>query len=361
MKFAALALVAGLLAVASPSAGSPAGVLRLRPSSSVAVPHLYDGLVADAGRVAVVGSPCGIGLWRPGKPTPSFIRACRSTPRDWGSGIDGVALAGQRLAWIREESVSHGSRVQTDLVVKAGSGKPRVIASGYIDLFANVGTQLFSLRGAGSTLAFGWESHTTDPNGVVDTDERVYRLARAASEPGTDTCPGQNDLVSNPPPARLCTNTGHYVSTVESVSQGRLLVSSGNNDAAIVEPDNKAHNLSIPFRWEIDDLALSGTNVIVVRADSTTVEIYDAESGTRLHRWPIARASSLKGLSVDSRFAVFEARGFHLVRLSDGSEKTLLAPGGTRPIDVALDSSGLFVLYRTHGRTRLGFVPLARL
>ncbi len=361
MKIAALALLAGALAAGSPSAGSRATVLRLKPSSSVAVPRTYDGLVADAGRVAAVGPVCGIRLWRPGKPKTSFVQPCRATPRDWGGGLDVVALAGDRLAWIREESVSHASRVQTDLVVKAGSGKPRVIASGSIDLFANDGTQLFSLGGAGTTLAFGWESQTPDTNGVVDYDERVYRVARAASEPGTDTCPAQDDLVSNPPPAHLCTNTGHYVSTVESVSQGRLLVSSGNSEAAIVEPDNRAHDLSIPYNGAHDDLALSGTDVVVVRAGGTTLDIYDAERGSRLHRWRIARASGLAALSTDGRFAVFGAHGFHLVRLSDGSERTLLAPGGTRPIAATIDSTGLSVLYRTRGRTRLGFVPLARL
>jgi hypothetical protein len=67
------------------------------------------------------------------------------------------------------------------------------------------------------------------------------------------------------------------------------------------------------------------------------------------------------GQSVGGGFAVFRAKGTHLVRLSDGSERMLLAPGRLQPLATALARTGLFVLYRAkHGR-RLGFVPLGRL
>jgi hypothetical protein len=361
MRRVLVLLAASLLAASLAASASSRGALRLRPSRSIGVPRLFDGLVADSGRVAAVGPACRIDLWRPGRRTASVVQACRTTPRDWGSGIDEVALAGDRLAWIREESVSHASRVQTDLVVKAGSGKARVVASGYVDQLAGEGTRLFSLRGAGTTLAFGWESQTTDPNGVAGYDERAYRVARATSEPGTGACPAQADLVSNPPPARLCTNTGLYASVVESVFQGRLLVSYFDSHAAIVEPDNSAHDLSIAYNEHRDDLALSGTNVVVVRSGGTTLDVYDSASSARLHSWTIAPAARLGALSINAGFAVFAARGFHLVRLSDGSEQTLLTPAGTTPIAVTLDASGLFVLYRAGGGTRLGFVPLSRL
>ena len=66
-------------------------------------------------------------------------------------------------------------------------------------------------------------------------------------------------------------------------------------------------------------------------------------------------------MSVGGGFAVFRARGTHLVRLSDGSERKLLAPGRRQLLATALTRTGLFVLYSTkHGR-RLGFVPLSQL
>jgi hypothetical protein len=357
MKIAALALVAGLLAVASASAGSPAGssVVRLRPTSSVALPRGYTSVVADGGRAAAVGA-CAIRLWRPGLRTTAFVKPCRPPPSTEGStSLDTVVLAGDRLAWLRDQTESHGERLYTQLVVKTGSGKPREVVSTNVDVFSTTGDQLTSLAGSGNTLAFGWTYNNGDFVNPIE-DERVYRLV-LPSDPRAAPCPegaGFSSLV-------LCSNTGVYGSFAQSAANGRVLVNYRDSDAEVVEPDNAVHRLTIPYTQSTDDLALSGSEVVVVRARGTALSTYDANSGALLHNWHIARANGLGALTVAGGYAVFKAHGLHLVQLSTGRELTLVAPGGKPPLDASVTSNGLFVVYRVGRRTRLGFVPLARL
>jgi hypothetical protein len=357
MRIPALALMALGLAAASPSAvsSSVSSVLRLKPTSSVVLPRGYVAVVADGGRAAAVGD-CAIRLWRPGLKTTAYVKPC--LPRlsiEGSTSLDTVVLAGARLAWLRDQTESHGERVYTQLVVKTGSQKPREVVSANVDVFSTEGDQLTSLAGSGNTLAFGWTYNNGDFINPFE-DERVYRFV-LPSDPRAAPCPEGAGFSS----LHLCSNTGVYSSFAPSAADGRVLVDYGDGVAEVIEPDNTVHRLTFPYKQSTDDLALSGSEVVVVRARGTTLSIYDATSGTLLHNWPIARATGLGALTVAGGYAVFEAHGLHLVQLSTGRELTLLATGGKPPLDASVTSNGLFVVYRVGRRTRLGFVPLARL
>jgi hypothetical protein len=347
VKAAALLIVAGALAgAAGPRSPSPI----VHPTSSIAVQG-YGRLVADGRRAAAVGG-CGILLWKAGARKGTTVPACRSGHVDsWG--LDEVALAGDRLAWMREEAISHGMRVQTELVVKTGTGKPREIASAYND--SGYGAYLLTLAGSGDTLAFAW-TYSFDQ----DDQEQVYRISRTA---GAGPCPYEPEgLLPNPPQTSFCANTGLEIGLVRGASQGRILVSfAGFYSIGVVEPDNSEHDLAIPSSQKHLELAISGPDVLVLQAGGSTLDVYDAGAGTLRRSWPIARVGTVTRLSAAGGFALFAARGFHLVRLSDGSERTVLAPGGKHPIAATVTSAGLFLLYRLKGHERLGFVPLGRL
>jgi hypothetical protein len=347
VKAAAVLLLAGALAG---SAGPRSAALVVHPTSSIALQG-YDRLVADGRRAAAVGG-CGILLWKAGARKGTSVPACRSGHVD-SSGLDEVALAGDRLAWMREEAISHGMRVQTELVVKTGRAKPREIASAYND--SGYGAYLLTLAGSGNTLAFAW-TYSFDQ----DDQEQVYRISRTT---GAGPCPFEPEgLLPNPPQTFYCSNTGLEIGLVRGVSQGRILVSfAGFYSIGVVEADNREHDLAIPSSQKHLELAISGPDVLVVQAGGSTLDVYDAGAGTLRRSWPIARVGAATRLSAAGGFAVFAARGIHLVRLSDGLERTVLAPGGKPPVAANLTSAGLFMLYRLKGHERLGFVPLGRL
>jgi hypothetical protein len=356
MRISTLALMALAFAAASPSAvsGSASSVLRLKPTSSVALPRGYVAVVADGGRAAAVGD-CAIRLWRPSLRTTAYVKPC--LPRlsiEGSTSLDTVVLAGDRLAWLRDQTESHGQQLYTQLVVKTGSQKPREVVSADLSDFATTGGQLISLAGSGNTLAFGWTYSNPNRTNPVEY-ERIYRLV-LPSDLRAAPCPDEGGGFSS---LRLCSDTAVYGNFARSAADGRVLVDYGDGDAEVIEPDNTRHRLTFPYKQATDELALSGSDVVVVRARGTLLSIYDATNGTLMHSWPIARATGLGALTVAGGYAVFEAHGLHLVQLSTGRELMLLAPGGKSPLDASVTSKGLFVVYRVGRHTRLGFVPLA--
>ncbi|MBA3717717.1 MAG: hypothetical protein H0W87_05785 [Actinobacteria bacterium] len=335
-----------LLFSAGGSTASGTSKLTLRPTSSIPLSG-YSKVIADGRRAAAV-APCGIMLWTAGKRTGSFTDPCRPLSGLDDSDAYAFALAGNRLAWLREEWVSHGMVVQTELVVKTGAGKPREIASAYEEY--QEGSWLLSLAGAGDTLAAGWTYESfADETPVLD--ERVYRIGGGSS----GQCPSASGLLPNPPAAHICRDTGVFGSSVRSVSQGRILVTFGAGSVGIIDRNNQEHDLSIPRYGESDAIVLAGSKVVLLNPKS--LEIYDADTGEMIDHWGTG-TSVHRNLSVAGDLAVF---GSHLMHLRSGAHSTLVAPGGKPPIATRLSSAGLFFLYKVGRTERLGFVRASRL
>ena len=347
--------VAVALAATAPSAGSgsDSATIRLRPTSSVSVPKTTDEVVADGNRAAALDY-CAIRLWRPGFTKTALVKPCIPPASIEGStSLDAVALAGDRLVWIRDETESHGEYVDSQLVVKTGSRKPYEVVSSSADVFANSGDQLVSLAGSGNTVAFGWTYNNGDFINPVQK-ERIFLLVRA-SDPRAAPCPSFGSSAD-----RLCVDAGVDDSVVDSAAAGRVLLSFGDGAVEVVEPDGSARILHIPYAASKDDLALLGSELVVIRA-SGNAAVYDASTGAQLQTWPIVRATGLRRLTVGGGYALFRMHGFQLLKLSTGRELTLVAPTGKPPTDASVTSTGVFFLYRVGRRLRLGFVPFARL
>jgi hypothetical protein len=342
-----------LIALATVLAGTVSGTSRLvvHPTSSVDAKG-YAQVVADGRRAAAV-APCGILQWTPGARKGAFTDPCRPL-----SGLDqsdafAFALAGNRLAWLREEWVSHGMVVQSELVVKTGAGKPREIASAYDEY--EEGSWLLSLAGGGGTLAAGWKNDSfEDPENPV-FDQRVFRIGG----PGAALCPSATGLLANPPAARLCFDTGLPGGTVAAASRGWILTRY-YGELWVAHPDGTMSRLPITKAGLI---ALSGSTVVVVRTGKqSAVETWSADSGALLARHALAPLARYTGrLAVGAGFALFASHGLHLVRLADGRDRLITLPGGKAPVAGALTDAGLFLLYRAKQGMRLGFVPADRL
>jgi hypothetical protein len=355
MRIAPWATVGALaLAVAGGAPARPSrSALTLRPSSSIQLRNGYTRLVADGKRSAAVKG-CSIALWTVAQPKASAIDGCRSS-RQLFLGVDEIAVAGSRLAWMRHETNADGLQLQTELIVKTGSAKPHEIADTFTD--GSTGGTLLTLAGQRNTLAFAFDFSSDG----FQLEEHVYKIAQAETDHGADWCPHSTDgLLPTPPPKHLCIDPGLGTGLVRSVSDGRVLVSFGDDLLGVVQADNSERDLPIPFKEETDQVALSGTQVVVLHAGATTLDVY-SDTGALQHKWPIPLASSPRKLSVAGGVAVYASHGLHLVRLANGSATTLRAPGGKPPIAAAMTPSGLYALYSVKRRERLGFVPIARL
>jgi hypothetical protein len=193
-----------------------------------------------------------------------------------------------------------------------------------------------------------------------DYDNHVLRIARSPSDPGASACPREPDgLLPTAPVSQLCIDTGSY-GYVRAVSAGRILVNFGDL-LALIDRDGSARDLPLPFSADTDAIALSGTDVVVVRASAKKLGVYDGASGSLEAQWPVPAARDARLLSVAGGIAVYSSNGIRLVRLRDGKVRTLQIPSGRRPVAAVVEPAGLFVLYRTKRGERLGFVPIAKL
>ncbi len=350
----ALAAVFALSGSAS-GASSPATVV-LHPTSSIAIKG-YAQVVADGRHAAAVSyAHCRVLQWTAGAKKGTSTRTCRPLGDLDGSGATEFAMAGTRLAWLREEEVSHAMVVQSELVVKTGAGKPREIANAYNEYGS--GDWLLGLVGGGNTLAVGWTFDTFDDQNVPIHDERVYRIS--ATVAGSHRCPHTNGLAPSPPPAQVCVNSGLPGGKPVAASNGWILGRSSGK-LYITDPSGSAKQLSIP---NAAFAALSGQTLVIVRTGKqSAVETWDAANGQRLSRHslpPLHHATQLQKLTVGGGFASFWSHGLHIVSLANGRDRIVILPRGT-PVHGALTSAGLFILYRVKGGQRLGFVPTARL
>ena len=321
------------------------------------MPGTFGRLAADGAR-AVAANRCFLYVWRAGRRRGTVLRGCRRVGPNLDSRLDEFALAGKRIAWMREETASHGFLLQSELMVKAPGTHTREVASAYQEY--GEGGLLWTLAGAGDTLAFGWTSQSADAEGVPVYEDQAYRLASWAAAPGAVACPAADGLLPSPPTPPWCVAAGTEESHVVAVAGGRILLGDLDGEGSLVEPDGAVHVVPLQQYRRGDALALTRERVLVL--DSKKLWTYDL-SGDAAGAW--ATGSRATALSVGGRFALYRIRHhWFLLRLSAGSgyASLLRARGGRRIVAASLTSAGLFFLYRpSRKHERLAYVPSARL
>jgi hypothetical protein len=340
----ALLFVAGAIAAASGAAAPPAPTERVLDATTVATRTPVTALAADGARVAFAprsarGDCAHVAVWTPaagtldrwGTPTP-----CLGKPygRD---GIAGVALAGQRAAWVELD-------VNRDCTSSCTSGVATAVLGESASLRLNqdpgdpgAARREYNLRGHGDLLVF---------------NEVRNWLTRIGA--GSERCP-LFDPGSYLQPPRICTTLrrGAHACCAASVAGGLIAVV----ERAAVAVVNARGKVVRSFRFAAAQARLDGAGRLMV-ARGSALQAYDVASGARQATRPMP--SGYRLADADGGIAVLRGKdtSIRLVRLADGRSFTLQPGKAPRLSD--LEPTGLYYAYATAGgEGRIVFMPRA--
>jgi hypothetical protein len=373
------AALGGLVLTALASASSPARFLR----TTTAV----EGLAMDGSTVALSTA------WSAGhcerevawNPVRSSLRplgrtgSCEATST--GRGILGQAIAGSRVAWVRDGG---GNQHDSQLLV-ATLAKPRTahqLATATRDIDTGAGDTIGHLHGDGSLLVYATWS-------VCDGGETPFRRCPAGVTPGT---------IYNAKLWRILGTTGKKLLASEqdelapiAVAAGRILVQRASGALELRAADGRIVQ-TFTFEAPVLQATLGPKDLVVAVRDTTNRElpkgrlvfqVYDAATGapkrtlspppsallTIVPRCSFPVGSSpaacvlpqarLRFQDADaSRFVYVLDTTVRVVRFADGTEQTI-GTIGRSPVFAQLEPAGLVYAYRmtTRLKGRVQFVP----
>jgi hypothetical protein len=320
-------------------------------------------LAADGGRVAILlrtktGS-CArdrVAVWAPGTRTlvPIGASACVGSTST-GAGLFGAALAGTRVAYVQ---FAGGNTRELQLRL-ATLARPHAatLASASFGLDREQGTFIGRVAGDGSLLAFDWWSQCAPCAQAAPVAPRssIFRVVSS----GGSTCP--NAGLGALPRCRLVVGVPGSLRLL--AVGGGLVVTRAEDEVAVRRLDGTAvwSGTFVGLRTaRIDGHVL----LVLVRAGSqNSLWSVDVSTGVRSGPWePASTSATLRLEDYQAGIAVYVVgRAVHLLRLSDGRDVPIRAPG-PGPVQAQLAPSGLFYSYRPAGspvRGRVAFVPMA--
>jgi hypothetical protein len=305
--------------------------------------HPIANLAADGQRVAVDYS----GVYASEAWSPITGGIVRFGPGGWSSrfyvpGLGPIGLAGDRVAW--GHSGSGGGQdyygISTATVEEPRSDSVK----GPSDLLSN--DPLGDLEGDGSLLVFGsWHV--------------PCRLSFSSCNPGPKT-DGSLYRIDGTTAIRITSSAGAL--TPLSVDAGRILVDHENGTIELISADGATLQTFHVYTGDFLGAKLGGSDVVVLKHAS--IADYDAGTGALVHEWPLATVADRRLEDVQDGLAVYvSGTEVHLLRLSDGREAVIGAPG-TGPVLAQLEPGGLFYSYTADDARypgRVAFVPFDRL
>ncbi len=321
-------------------------------------------LAADAGRTVVAdvvpGRTCGRIATRSARTAP-LIRHPDGCPRI-SSGLRAVAVAGDRVAWLRRERVGNGGD-QTCLVIVrvAGTTRTPIARPGQrcfggpaytrALVYSPSGIVIDSLAGSGSTLAYvthytcfrvAGDETECDGKPLGDSERTLWLVTSGAPK----RIPATN-------PAAILAVDGDRI--VVADPRGRLeVVSTSGRRIAAYRPPGPASSAAI------DDKRLYVLSDR--RLDAVTLP-----GGRSVGTWPIVRGTGppLRLAGVRSGLAVVSGgASIRLMRLTDGRTATLRLPRGGPPVHAVVSGDALVYSYhlpRATPAAQLVEVPLLTL
>jgi Tol biopolymer transport system component len=342
----------GMLRLTSAGTNFVVGKTRLAPASAPAAPvpptervlgaetlatrTPIKELSADGSRVAFIpnasSTDCGhVTVWTPSASSVQRLRLPGPCEDGWEPYVDGVSLAGSRVAWVSYAGCGNfcDAKLKT-----ATLDHPDPVALTYDGVHAS-GSIDYRLRGDGDLLVF-------------DDGHRLMRIGV-----GHELCQAGYTYS-----AKICTTlrTGTHAAPVDSVSAGLIAVREGDGVAVL---DSKGSLVNIvPFgQGEVKEARLDSGRLVV--ASAGVLQVYDASTGAALQQRPLPAGYTLT--DVDGGIAVLRhADTIMLMRLDNGRSLTL-APG-RGPVLAELEPPGLYYSYATaEGGGRIVFVPRAQL
>jgi hypothetical protein len=306
-----------------------------------------EALAMDGSRVAYdvasrsVGSGCNrVVVWNVTRRTADVVSGkgtCGADSTSTGAGVPELAVAGTRVAWI----VNLGGNTESNDYLYAASvprPKERLVATaqrtGDVDGILQ-GNWLGGLVGSDSVLAVN--SWSTDSKNAV--------LGAALRAIG---------------PAALTTiATGQAATLAHSADLARVAVLRPDGAVAVYSASGSLLTTINP--GPAREVALR-KDYLVVLTKARTLEIYNANTGGFIRKWPVAAGAA--HLDVHSGIAVYSVRRqVHALRLATGKD-VVLATAGRAVLDVEIEAPGVAYAFTTPKGTKdLGtvtFVPLSR-
>lgn len=318
-------------------------------------------LAMDGSRVAYA-SGGKIRVWNVATGSTSVVRG------DYGGSASNfvnntaaqVAIAGQRVAWIKDRQLGNTEAEQT-LYTAAIGGQAHQVDHvhrfGTDDASRTTGGWIDGLAGSGKTLAVStWKS-----NGTVATGEQLSLVTGSGLSPLAD---GPGSIVSR------SVDGGHIAVLRSSPWSSASTVGIYSRDGSTLgevllgplDPDTTGTQVS-----------LSGNHVVVLTTalhqpsgpTTVTLEVYDWSTQQLLHTWPVGIHSDGGEVSfaVQGGLAAVEGPSrLHLVDLTTGKDVNV-APASHTDSPPAIDSRGLVYALNPHlkGPAKLVFVPTAKL
>jgi Tol biopolymer transport system component len=322
--------------------GSPV-LLQLSPTSELKLDHEFD--ISRAGtpdsvvlHSNVICDPDALtqsvtfDTW-----TPSSGQTVRTSSdcRDWVP--DGYAVTSTVAAWMSEYDVQGNEILEATSLGTTGTPLTASWITGQEAPDIGWRDNLGQVAGDGSIIYFSTGNY-------VGTFQ-LWRIADSG---------GALHAVQVPVPADA--------TALLDADDGRILVQTGKTGVAALSADGSVlSRVPVPA---LGSVILGGDQLAV--STSTTLSVYDADSGALAYQLPLGGASGApRLLTIGAGYAVY-ASGIelHLLRLDSGTDRIVDLPGQDGPVQALLTTEGLFIGYYLGYDLQPGrilFVPVANL
>lgn len=284
----------GLGAVAPASAKKTSGWIEALAMDGRLVAYGFDNQASGCHKVIA---------WNPVTGWAGFVSGTKGgrcgDDESSGMNITGLAVAGQRVAWVRNIT---GNTESDDALYTATLPKPSerrlasAVRTGDVDAVLT-GDWIGGLVGDGTDLLVNrWR---TDGDGAVVDGSLDAVRAR-----------GLRTVVRGPEAVRA-----------SSVDAGRVAVL--RRDGKVALYSSKGASLRTLAPASVRELALR-TDMLVVLTKAKTLEIYNANTGTFVRSWPVAAGA--RHLDVHSGVAIYAVgKDLHGLRLATGRDVVLVS------------------------------------
>jgi Tol biopolymer transport system component len=343
-------------AVENPEPAPVLNWLRLSTKHQLSGNPILAAVIADGMRAALARqAECArIVEWIPGGKKGRSLNPCG----DNAQFLQEIAVAGPRIAYVSSYE-SHTEYGQT-LTVSEPRRKSVDLLFALADPEDGSGDYVGNIYGRGSLLVFNfWHQRA----GGAVTKGTLWHVIPKGSR-GARRCPtSRGDLAPGTSAKRCVRLPAADGMAALSVAGGKIVAWRAGGTIAVLRASGSVQRkLRIPG---VLGARVQGTRLVALTADSLLV--YDLRNGRKTSTWPIPPSADLPDptlLDGYGNFVLYRQGVVHLVRLSDGRDRALQAPGQGPPVYAQLGPKGLFYEYNelyTRRPGRVLFVPLEQL
>lgn len=329
--------------------------LRLSTKHQLSGNPILAAVIADGKRAALARqAECArIVEWIPGGKKGRSLNPCR----DSAQFLEEIAVAGPRIAYV--SSYESNTEYGQTLTVSEPGRKPVDLGFALADPENGSGDYVGNIYGRGPLLVFNfWH----DRSGGQITKMTLWRVVARGSR-DAKKCPASQGELAPGTSAKRCVRLRRADGMFAlSVAGGKIVAGRAGTITVLRTSGSVQRKFHIPGAT---GARVQGTRLIALTADSLLV--YDLKNGRKTSTWPIAAGTGLPPptlLDGYGNFVLYRQGAVHLVRLSDGRDRLLQAPGQGPPVYAQLGPKGLFYQYNelyTRRPGRVLFMPFAQL